>query len=141
MDREIPKEVRARARRKTFITYGAIAAAVIAVVVVLTSLMRTSLTRKDVIIVTADQGSIETTVSATGKVVPAFEEIINSPINTRIVEIYCKAGDSVGAGTPLLRLDLQSTETELNKLMDQIEMKRYELEQQRINNEIGRAHV
>ena len=96
MDREIPKEVRARARRKTFITYGAIAAAVIAVVVVLTSLMRTSLTRKDVIIVTADQGSIETTVSATGKVVPAFEEIINSPINTRIVEIYCKAGDSVG---------------------------------------------
>ena len=135
MDREIPKEVRARARRKTFITYGAIAAAVIAVVVVLTSLMRTSLTRKDVIIVTADQGSIETTVSATGKVVPAFEEIINSPINTRIVEIYCKAGDSVGAGTPLLRLDLQSTETELNKLMDQIEMKRYELEQQRINND------
>ncbi len=135
MDREIPKEVRARARRKTFITYGAIATAVIAVIVVLTSLMRTSLTRKDVIIATADQGSIETTVSATGKVVPAFEEIINSPINTRIVEIYCKAGDSVGAGTPLLRLDLQSTETELNKLMDQIEMKRYELEQQRINND------
>ena len=51
------------------------------------------------------------------------------------MEIYCKAGDSVGAGTPLLRLDLQSTETELNKLMDQIEMKRYELEQQRINND------
>ncbi len=49
--------------------------------------------------------------------------------------MYCKAGDSVDVGTPLLRLDLQSTETELNKLKDQIEMKRYELEQQKVGND------
>lgn len=35
---------------------------------------------------------------------------------------------------PLLRLDLQSTETELNKLKDEIRMKHYELEQQKVNN-------
>ena len=34
-----------------------------------------------------DNGTIEVSVSASGKVVPAFEEIINSPINTRIVEV------------------------------------------------------
>ncbi len=52
-----------------------------------------------------------------------------------MVEVYCKAGDSVDVGTPLLRLDLQSTETELNKLKDQIQMKRYELDQQQVNND------
>lgn len=108
--------------------------ALVVVVAALLLLMRQSVKRADLLVATVDTGVIETSVTGSGSVVPAFEEIINSPINTRIVEVYCKAGDSVEAGTPLLRLDLQSTETELNKLKDQIEMKRYELEQQRVNN-------
>lgn len=96
--------------------------------------LKASVNRDDLMTTTVDRGTIETTVTGSGSVVPAFEEIINSPISTRIMEVYCKAGDSVDMGTPLLRLDLQSTETELNKLKDQIEMKRYELEQQKVNN-------
>ena len=95
---------------------------------------RASVSREDLMIATVDTGTIETTVTGSGAVVPAFEEIINSPINSRIIEVYCKAGDSVDIDTPLLRLDLQSTETELNKLKDQIEIKNYELEQQKVNN-------
>ena len=63
-----------------------------------------------------------------------FEEIINSPINTRIVEVYRKGGDSVDVGTPILKLDLQSTETEYKKLLDEEQMKRYQLEQLKVNN-------
>ena len=96
--------------------------------------LKASVNRDDLMTTTVDRGTIETTVTGSGSVVPAFEEIINSPISTRIMEVYCKAGDSVDMCTPLLRLDLQSTETELNKLKDQIEMKRYELEQQKVNN-------
>ena len=81
-----------------------------------------------------DNGTIEVSVSASGKVVPAFEEIINSPINTRIVEVYRKGGDSVDVGTPILKLDLQSTETEYKKLLDEEQMKRYQLEQLKVNN-------
>ena len=51
------------------------------------------------------------------------------------MEVYCKAGDSVDVDTPLLLLDLQSAETELSGLEDQMRMKHYEFEQQRINNE------
>ena len=68
---------------------------------------------------------------------PAFEEIINSPINTRIVEVYKKGGDSVDVGTPILKLDLQSTETEYQKLLDEEKTKQYQLEQLRINNEVS----
>lgn len=134
MDRELTSDERKKAMRKKLLPYliGIVAVAIIIVVLMVS--LRTSISRDDLMVATVDSGTIETTVTGSGNVVPAFEEIINSPINTRIVEVYCKAGDSVDTGTPLLRLDLQSTETELNKLKDQIEMKRYELEQQKVNN-------
>ena len=124
MDREIPKEVRDKERKKKFIKYGAIGVAAVVCIAVLISFMRSSVNRKDLVF----------SEVASGKVVPAFEEIINSPINTRIVEVYRKGGDSVDIGTPILKLDLQSTETEYKKLLDEEQMKRYQLEQLKVNN-------
>ena len=134
MDREIPKEVRDKERKKKFIKYGAIGVAAVVCIAVLISFMRSSVNRKDLVFSEVDNGTIEVSVSASGKVVPAFEEIINSPINTRIVEVYRKGGDSVDVGTPILKLDLQSTETEYKKLLDEEKMKRYQLEQLKVNN-------
>ena len=134
MDREIPKEVRDKERKKKFIKYGALGVAAVVCIAVLISFMRSSVNRKDLVFSEVDNGTIEVSVSASGKVVPAFEEIINSPINTRIVEVYRKGGDSVDVGTPILKLDLQSTETEYKKLLDEEQMKRYQLEQLKVNN-------
>ena len=119
MDREIPKEVRQKERNKKIIRYSAIGVAGVIVVSVLISLMRVGVEEKDLVFSTVDKGVIEVSVSASGKVVPAFEEIINSPINSRILEIYKKGGDSVEIGTPILKLDLQSTETQYQKLLDE----------------------
>ena len=132
MDREIPKEVRDKERKKKFIKYGAIGVAAVVCIAVLISFMRSSVNKKDLVFSEVDNGTIEVSVSASGKVVPAFEEIINSPINTRIVEVYRKGGDSVDVGTPILKLDLQSTETEYKKLLDEEQMKRYQLEQLKV---------
>ena len=134
MDREIPKEVRQRERRKQWIKIGA---GVVAAVVVMGGMMRmmqSSLARKDLLFSTVDKGTIEVSVSASGKVVPAFEEIINSPINSRIVEVYKKGGDSVDVGTPILRLDLLSAETDYKKQLDEEQMKQLQLEQLAIQN-------
>ena len=65
-----------------------------------------------VVLATVDTGSIEFAVSATGKVVPGYEEVINSPISSRVVEVYKRAGEVVQAGEPLLRLDLAAVQTE-----------------------------
>ena len=135
MDREIPKEVRNKERNKKMIRYGGIGVASIIVISVLISLMRTGVKTKDLVLSTLDKGTIEVSVSASGKVVPAFEEIINSPINTRIVEIYKKGGDSVDVGTPILKLDLQSVETDYKKLLDEEQMRSYKLDQLRVNNQ------
>ena len=135
MDREVPKEIRQKERNKKLLKYGGIASAVVACLALLISFMQSSVKLKDLVLSTVDNGLIEVSVSASGKVVPAFEEIINSPINTRIVEVYRKGGDSVDVGTPILKLDLQSTETEYKKLLDEEQMKRYQLEQLKVNNE------
>lgn len=135
MDREIPKEVRSKERNKKIIRYSAITVTAVVVISVLISLMRTGVKKKDLILSAVDKGTIEVSVSASGKVVPAFEEIITSPINSRIVEVYRRGGDSVDVGTPILKLDLQSTETEYNKLLDEEEMRRYKLDQLRVNNQ------
>ena len=135
MDREIPKEVRKKERNQKIMKYGGIGAGIIVCMALLISLMQSSVKRRDIVFSTVDSGTIEVSVSASGKVVPAFEEIINSPINSRIIEAYRKGGDSVDVGTPILKLDLQSTETAYNKLLDEEQMRRYQLEQLKVNNE------
>ena len=129
MDREIPKEVHVKERNKKIIRFSITAIVIIGVIALLISLMRSSVNKKDISFSTVDKGIIEVSVSASGKVVPAFEEIINSPINTRIMEVYRKGGDSVDVGTPILKLDLQSTETDYKKLLE------YKLDQLRVNNQ------
>ena len=135
MDREIPKEIRQKERNKKIIRYSSIGVASIVVIGVLISVLRAGVEAKDLVFSTVDTGVIEVSVSASGKVVPAFEEIINSPINSRILEVYKKGGDSVDVGTPILKLDLQSTETEYKKLLDEEQMRRYKLDQLRVNNQ------
>ena len=134
MDREISKEVQRKEQRKQFIRIGTAVGGFIVLIVVVISMLQTSLKRKDLNISTVDKGVIEVSVSASGKVIPVFEEIINSPINSRIVEVYKRGGDLVDVGTPILKLDLQSAETEYNKQLDEEQMKSLQLEQQRVTN-------
>ena len=134
MDREIPKEVRNKERNKKIIRYGGMSIAGVVVISVLISLMRTGVKEKDLVFSKVDKGTIEVSVSASGKVVPAFEEIMNSPINTRILEVYKKGGDSVDIGTPILKLDLQSAETDYKKMLDEEQMRSYKLKQLKLDN-------
>ena len=129
MDREISKEQRVREQRKIWIKWGGALLAGILAVVGIMNFMQQSLQAKDLVFSVVDEGSIDVSVSASGKVVPAFEEIINSPINSRILEVYKKGGDSVDIGTPILRLDLLSAENDYKKQLDEVQMNQLKLEQ------------
>lgn len=133
MDREIPREEQLRKRRAMWLKASLIVAVVLIIAGWVILSLRKSVRSADLLFSTAETGTIVTSVSASGKVVPAFEEIINSPIATRVVEVFCKSGDSVQAGTPLLRLDLQSAETELGKLTDELQIKSLALKRTRLN--------
>lgn len=134
MDREISKEQRNREKRRMWMKWGGTVVVGVVAVIALMQLMQESLHERDIVFSVVDEGSIDVSVSASGKVVPAFEEIINSPINSRILEVYKKGGDSVEVGTPILRLDLLSAETDYKKQLDEVQMNELKLEQLRIQN-------
>lgn len=134
MDKKIDSNILRAERRIRWIKRGAVVAVAVTAVVVVLSMIGSSVNRRDLFIATVDNGPLEITVPASGRVVPAYEEIINSPVTTRILKVYVQPGDTVKAGTPLLQLDLEQEETALNKLIDNRVMEQQELEQLRINN-------
>ena len=133
MDREIPKEEIKRRLNKRIIRAAAIVVLIFTCFIILEEWMGQSVNRTDLIFSTVDQGTIEVSVNASGKVAPIFEEIINSPINSRIVETYKKSGDAVDAGTPILKLDLQTAETDYKKGLDDKQMRISKLQQLRVD--------
>ena len=135
MDRQIPLSEQRRRKMKRIAIALAVAIAVLGAGAWLGAQMMTTLDRKTLIISEVDRGTIDVSVSATGRVVPAFEEIIVSPISSQILEVYAHSGDSVDVGTPLLRLDLQSAETDYAKALDEREIRRQQTAQLKANIE------
>lgn len=134
MDREISKEIRQKEQRQRWMKWGGGVVVAALVVSGIFKFMQSAVRADELTFSTVDTGTIDVSVSASGKVVPAFEEIVNSPIDSKILEVYKKGGDSVSLGTPILRLDLQTAETDYQKQLDEEKMKELQLEQLRIQN-------
>ncbi|MFZ1790620.1 MAG: HlyD family efflux transporter periplasmic adaptor subunit [Saprospiraceae bacterium] len=69
------------------------------------------------------QGDIDNTISADGKIVPAFEREINAPTDTEIKNVLKLNGESVNAGDIIIELDEEYTKLEYEKLADELELK------------------
>ena len=129
MDKEIPIEEIRRRRIRRILLWGAIPMAVIGgAAIAMAALLGKSVKESSLTFAVTDVGNVENSVVASGKVVPAYEEVMVSPVATRIMEVYCQEGETVEAGQPIMRLDLQSAETEVRKLSDELSMKRYATE-------------
>ena len=135
MDRAIPVGVQRKRRMVRYGKYAAIVAVVMGVAVWLGTLMMSSVDKKSLITSQVDRGTIDVSIIATGKVVPAFEEVIISPISAQILEVYAHSGDTVDVGTPLLRLDLQSAQADYSKALDEQEIRRQQMVQLTTNTE------
>lgn len=132
MDRQLPKKYIRRQWYRRIATallgIGLVTGCIIGVHSLLTSRVRA----KDLKTCRVERGSLETSISSSGQVVAAQEEIILSPISSRILEVYHQSGDEVEEGTPLLRLNLDAAQEALDKLHDEAQMRRLQLEQQRV---------
>ena len=133
MDRRIPKEEqRRRMTLRLLKIVGAVAAAALLAVIVV-SMSRATVSEKMLELCTVSRGAIQTSVAASGEVMPAFEEVVNSPIASRIMEVYKQSGDTVARGSALLRLDLEETQNEYYSLLDEKEIRQHQLQQLRLN--------
>src|SRR4030095_15523067 len=70
-----------------------------------------------------DRGPIDATLTASGVVIPEYEHILSSPLDTRVTRILKHAGDAGHAGDSLLVLDLGEPRLQVERLADQIAIK------------------
>ncbi len=133
MDKEIPLSEQRKALRKTIIKYSTIALIIILFFAFIYNFLRSSIDLKNVPLSGVDRGTIEVSITASGKVVPLTEEIIISPISSRILEVYKNPGEKVAKGEAILKLELASIETEYQKKIDEREMKKSKFSQFEVN--------
>lgn len=135
MDR--PLDTRERRHRLIrpvlFVTGGALA--VVLALTLLAGWIRPGIRRADMITGRVERGPVEAVITATGIVNPEFEQLLISPVDTRVARILHHPGDSVATGEPIVELDRGAPEAELRKLDDQIALKRNAFDRARLRLE------
>jgi len=95
-------------------------------------LLRPTLARDDIRTAVVEAGAVEATLSATGTVVPEVEHVLSSPIDARVLRVHLKPGARVEPGTTILDLDVAESRLALEKLAEQVHLKRNEERQKRL---------
>jgi HlyD family secretion protein len=139
MDRPLDIRISRRqlTRRLLFAAGGIVL--VVASFMLVTTWLRPSLDRSRIRTAVVERGPVEALITATGNVVPVYEHVITSPIEARVVRIHMTPGAEVGAGEPILQLDITETRAALERLDDQIALKRNQREQALLDNASERA--
>src|SRR5438445_2645174 len=126
MDRPIEPEV----RRNKNLRRGAIAVLSIAAVIFLVHAtvkwLRPSVSRHEVELARVELGSVDASMPASGTLVPAFEQVVSSPVDARVLRILHRAGDHVHAGDALVALDTSGAKLDADRLADSVAAKKSE---------------
>lgn len=124
MDKAISKSEIQKKKIKTWFWIGLIAAVTAMGVWILRGVLQTSVKQNDLRTAVAEIGVIENTLTASGEVLPEFEQIITSPITAIIQNIFLSEGANVTKGQRILELDKEFTRLNFEKQKDQLDLKR-----------------
>lgn len=126
MDREISSSERRGRMLKRVGVFLAGAVVVLAALWALLGWLRPSVRLAEIRTALVDRGTVEATISASGSVVTAFEQVVTSPIDTRVTRILRQPGDRLKAGDPIVELDTGEAQLALHRLEDQVALKQNE---------------
>ena len=129
MDRKISADILHKKKLKFYFRIAIVSGIIIMGFVMSSYLLKPSIQASAIDTVTAQQGTLEISIGATGTVVPLYEEVITSPIATKILNVYKKAGEDIQKGDTILQLDLSSAKVDFQADQDDIKIKKYQLEQ------------
>ena len=127
MDKFIEKEVRVQ-KKKKIIIFSILFVCIISIIIFfLRTSLNTNISTSQLTIGRVDQGQIENTITATGEIIPEFEQVISSPIDASIQKVILDQGAAVQPMQPILLSDKSATETEFAKQKFQLESKRNDI--------------
>jgi HlyD family secretion protein len=136
MDRPIDRNELNRRWIRRWLIGAAALGLLLVTLTILTGWVRPSVRRDDIRVGRVVAGAAEATITAGGLVVPEYESVITSPVDTRVARILRRPGESVGPDDPIVALDAAEPEAELRKFDDQIALKRNAIEAERLDLEV-----
>ena len=132
MDRELAPEIVRRSRIKSYAISFLILVSAIIAIYLFRNVLKTSVEASRIRTATAEIGPVENSLNATGEVIPAYEQIITSPIRASIRRVLLTPGTQVRPGQAILDLDKSMTIIDFEKMQDQLALKRNSIEQLRM---------
>ncbi len=132
MDRELAPEIITRSRRKPWLIGLVALIGLTGAIFGMRSLLKTSVEAAKIRTAVVQTGPVENTLNATGEVIPAYEQIMTSPIRASIRRVLLTPGARVRPGQALIELDKSLTQIEYEKLQDQLALKQNGIEQLRM---------
>lgn len=91
--------------------------------------------------ITVQRGNVISTTLATGIIESENEVIILSPASSIIKNILKEPGSRVKAGETIIQLNSESVQLEIEKLIDQLEVKRNNLDKTQLNAQISKLDL
>jgi HlyD family secretion protein len=82
--------------------------------------VRPSVALGDIMVAEVKRGDIANTINASGLVIPEHEELVTSPIQTRVAKVHARPGQKVAAGELLLELDDRTIRLAIDGLKEQL---------------------
>ena len=143
MDREIAPEVRTQRTRRRALTIAIAVAAVVFSFAATLQWLRPSVKRADIQIARVERGVLEATLQASGMVVPAAEQVISAPVESRVLRIVRRPGDRVRAGDELMELDTAASRLDVDRVAGSIALKESEAAQKglQVEEKIATLHA
>ncbi|GAB3319330.1 efflux RND transporter periplasmic adaptor subunit [Larkinella ripae] len=132
MDRELAPEIVRKSRTKTYTIAFASLVVVAVVLLFFRTVLKTSVEAARIRTATAEVGPVENSLNATGEVIPAYEQIITSPIRASIRRVLLTPGTQIKPGQAIMDLDKSLTIIDYEKMQDQLALKRNSIDQLRM---------
>lgn len=123
MDRPIDPDVTRRQTRRQLAMGGTALSLAVLAYVALPELLSPSLQRDRIRTAVVERGAVNSTIGATGLIVPEIEQVITSPVEARVLRVLERAGAMLAAGQPILQLDVSGARLAVDKLSQDLAIK------------------
>lgn len=141
MDRALdPELVRSRRRRRVGLGAGALALT-LGSLGLAPALLRPTVDRSRLRTARVERGVLEATLSADGRVLPEVEQVMTSPVDTRVLRVLRRAGDRVRAGEAVLELDLSQARLAVEALDRDLALRQNEVRRRQLDLQSRLADV
>ncbi len=133
MDRPLAPEILKRENLKRALKIGAPVIAIIVVLMLISAWIHPSINRNRIRTAKVERGPIAATITASGTVVPEFEQALSSPIDSRVLKVLKRPGAILAKGEAILELDVSAAQLDLERVHDQIALKENQQAQLRLD--------